>query len=116
MNVVDNVLLVHQAEAKVVIIYDIFADSKAPISAPLPLVLRGFSRANVTASITSGASESKNLGDTEETTYGDQWKFLVPDLVIDVSNGSLSKISLDLEASLVAYSIMLIVYIFRSFI
>lgn len=110
MSVVDNVLLVHQADAKVVIVYDIYADSQAPISAPLPLFLRGYSRANVassqTASKTSGAPESKNLSDTEETIYGDRWKFLIPDLVLDVSNGSLWKISLDLEASLVAESIM----------
>ncbi|XP_041994930.1 regulator of MON1-CCZ1 complex-like [Salvia splendens] len=101
VSVVDNVLLVHQAEAKVVIVYDIYADSQVPISAPLPLCLRGYSRANVAASHTSTktseASESKNLSDTEETTYGDQWQFLVPDLVLDVSNGSLWKISMDLE-------------------
>lgn len=110
MSVVDNVLLVHQAEAKVVIVYDLYADSQEPTSAPLPLFLRGYSKANVafsqTASKTSGASESKNLSDTEETTYGDHWKFLVPDLVLDVSNGSLWKISLDLEVSLVAESIL----------
>lgn len=110
VSVVDNVLLVHQVEAKVVIIYDIFTDSQAPISAPLPLFLRGYSRANVassqTASMTPGASESTNLNDTEGTIYGDQWKFLVPDLVIDDANGSLWKINLDLEASLVDESIM----------
>lgn len=103
VSVVDNVLLVHQVEAKVVIIYDIFADSQAPISAPLPLFLRGLSRANIASSQTackaSEASESKNLSDTEVTVYGDQWNFLVPDLVCDVSNGCLWKINLDLEAS-----------------
>lgn len=102
VSVVDNVLLVHQVEAKVVIIYDLFADSLSPISAPLPLFLRGFSRANVvstqTASKASGTSESKNLSDTGVTIYGDQWNFFVPDLVCDVSNGYLWKISLDLEA------------------
>ncbi|KAL1550052.1 hypothetical protein AAHA92_18067 [Salvia divinorum] len=101
VSVVDNVLLVHQAEAKFVIVYDIYADSQVPISAPLPLFLRGYSKANVASSQTvskiSGASESKNLSDTEESIYGDQWKFLVPDLVLDVSNGSLWNISLDLE-------------------
>lgn len=103
VSVVDNVLLVHQVEAKVVIIYDLFADSLSPISAPLPLFLRGFSRANIastqTASKASGTSESKNLSDTEVTIYGDQWNFLVPDLVCDVSNGYFWKINLDLEAS-----------------
>ncbi|KAI3472124.1 hypothetical protein Pfo_029612 [Paulownia fortunei] len=97
VSVVDNVLLVHQVEAKVVIIYDLFADSQAPISAPLPLFLRGYSKANVASSQTtckaSGASESKNLSDTEVTIYGEQWNFLVPDLVCDVSNGFLWKIN-----------------------
>ncbi|KAH7672171.1 hypothetical protein IHE45_09G036600 [Dioscorea alata] len=37
---VDNVLLIHQVDAKVVILYDIFLDSLATISAPLPLLLR----------------------------------------------------------------------------
>ncbi|KAL8456279.1 hypothetical protein ACS0TY_034476 [Phlomoides rotata] len=101
VSVVDNVLLVHQVEAKVVIIYDLFADSLSPISAPLPLFLRGFSRANIastqTASKASGTSES-DLSDTEVTIYGDQWDFLVPDLVCDISNGYLWKINLDLEA------------------
>lgn len=103
VSVVDNILLVHQVEAKVVIIYDMFADSQAPISAPLPLFLRGFSRATVAASqnacTASGASESKNMCDTEVNIYGDQWNFLVPDLVCDVANGFLWKINLDLEAS-----------------
>ncbi|PIN07171.1 hypothetical protein CDL12_20262 [Handroanthus impetiginosus] len=102
VSVVDNVLLVHQVEAKVVIIYDIFADSQTPISAPLPLLLRGFSRANAASTQptckASGASESRDLCDTEVTIYGDQWNFLVPDLVCDVSNGFLWKINVDLEA------------------
>ncbi|XP_043691029.1 regulator of MON1-CCZ1 complex-like [Telopea speciosissima] len=50
VSVVDNVLSVHQVDAKVVILYDIFADSWAPISAPLPLLLRGFPRANSSSS------------------------------------------------------------------
>ncbi|KAK6149244.1 hypothetical protein DH2020_016769 [Rehmannia glutinosa] len=98
VSVVDNVLLVHQEEAKVVIIYDIFADSQAPISAPLPLFLRGYSKANVASSQTtckaSGASESKNPSDTEVTIYGDQWNFLVPDLAISASS---SEVQLILE-------------------
>ncbi|KAG6693999.1 hypothetical protein I3842_09G028000 [Carya illinoinensis] len=50
VSVVDNVLLVHQVDAKVVILYDIFADSQAPISAPLPLLLRDLRRYNSSAS------------------------------------------------------------------
>ena len=38
VSVVDNVVRVHQNDAKVVILYDIYADSRAPISAPLPLL------------------------------------------------------------------------------
>ncbi|CAI9779419.1 unnamed protein product [Fraxinus pennsylvanica] len=88
VSVVDNILLVHQVDAKVVIIYDMFSESRTPISAPLPLLLRGFSR----------ASESKELSDAEIIIYGDDWSFLVPDLICDVANGFLWKIHLDLEA------------------
>ena len=103
MSVVDNVLLVHQVDAKVVILYDIFSDSRAPISAPLPLLLRGFPR-SITASSQSSSrnaedSEAKDLSDTEAIIYGDGWTFLVPDLICDAANGLLWKIHLDLEAS-----------------
>ncbi|XP_057486447.1 uncharacterized protein LOC130772557 isoform X2 [Actinidia eriantha] len=102
VSVVDNVLLVHQVDAKVVILYDIFSDSRAPISAPLPLLLRGFPR-SITASSQSSSrnaedSEAKDLSDTEAIIYGDGWTFLVPDLICDAANGLLWKIHLDLEA------------------
>lgn len=95
MSVVDNVLLVHQVDAKVVILYDIFLDSLTPISAPLPLLLRG----------TSG--NSRQTGQVEDSLstsyggmlYGDSWNFLVPDLICDVDNGLLWRICLDLEVS-----------------
>ncbi|PSS13777.1 Colon cancer-associated Mic1-like protein [Actinidia chinensis var. chinensis] len=102
VSVVDNVLLVHQVDAKVVILYDIFSDSRAPISAPLPLLLRGFPR-SITASSQSSSrnaegSEAIDLSDTEAIIYGDGWTFLVPDLICDAANGLLWKIHLDLEA------------------
>nr|XP_009797033.1 PREDICTED: uncharacterized protein LOC104243534 [Nicotiana sylvestris] len=102
VSVVDNVLLVHQVDAKVVIIYDIFADSRAPISAPLPLLVRGFSRANAAASQLmcqndeGPAGKDSNHGET--VIYADEWVFLVPDLICDIANGVLWKINLDLEA------------------
>ncbi|KAA8516967.1 hypothetical protein F0562_017215 [Nyssa sinensis] len=102
VSVVDNVLLVHQVDAKVVILYDIFADSRAPISAPLPLLFRGFPRVNISSSQLSSkdgeSSEAKDLSETEAIIYGDDWIFLVPDLICDVSNGLLWKVHLDLEA------------------
>ncbi|XP_043815545.1 regulator of MON1-CCZ1 complex isoform X2 [Manihot esculenta] len=99
VSVVDNVLLVHQVDAKVVIIYDIFADSRAPISAPLPLLFRGFPRSNSSSSRFSGdESAEANIGDHEAIIYGDNWTFLVPDLVCDIANNLLWKIHLDLEA------------------
>ncbi|XP_075110746.1 uncharacterized protein LOC107832737 isoform X1 [Nicotiana tabacum] len=102
VSVVDNVLLVHQVDAKVVIIYDIFADSRAPVSAPLPLLVRGFSRANAAASQLmcqndeGPAGKDSNHGET--VIYADEWVFLVPDLICDIANGVLWKINLDLEA------------------
>ncbi|XP_041024360.1 uncharacterized protein LOC121265011 [Juglans microcarpa x Juglans regia] len=102
VSVVDNVLLVHQVDAKVVILYDIFADSQAPISAPLPLLLRGLCRYNSSASRSgredSECSEANIVSENEATIYGDDWTFLVPDLVCDAANKILWKIHLDLEA------------------
>lgn len=103
MSVVDNVLLVHQVYAKVVILYDIFLDSRAPVSAPLPLLLRSFPRAASFSSLSNHRdfenSETEGLRDTEVVMYGDGWTFLVPDLICDATNGLLWKIQLDLEAS-----------------
>ncbi|XVF07409.1 hypothetical protein REPUB_Repub06bG0136300 [Reevesia pubescens] len=102
VSVVDNVLLVHQIDAKVVILYDIFADSRAPISAPLPVLLRGFPRFNISTSRPSSkeseSSEASNTNDHEAIIYGEDWVFLVPDLICDVANKLLWKIHLDLEA------------------
>ncbi|WMV19513.1 hypothetical protein MTR67_012898 [Solanum verrucosum] len=102
VSVVDNVLLVHQVDAKVVIIYDIFADSQVPVSAPLPLLVRGFSRANAAASQLMGQNveglEGKDSNHGETVIYADEWLFLVPDLICDIANGVLWKIHLDLEA------------------
>ena len=110
MSVVDSVLLVHQVDAKVVILYDIFADSRAPISAPLPVLLRGFPRSNISMSRPSikdsESSEASNTNDHETIIYGDDWTFLVPDLICDVANKLLWKIHLDLEASLVDHTLL----------
>ncbi|KAK7396320.1 hypothetical protein VNO78_17239 [Psophocarpus tetragonolobus] len=101
VSVVDNVLLIHQVDAKVVILYDLFADSRAPISAPLPLLLRGLPRTG-TLSQSSGreseSSDSNVLSNNEAVTYANTWTFLVPDLVCDVANKLLWKFNLDLEA------------------
>lgn len=101
-SVVDNVLLVHQVDAKVVILYDLFADSRAPISAPLPLLLRGHPRASVASFAHTGIddenSDSKQTSDHETTLYRDGWTLLTPDLICDTTIGLLWKIHLDLDA------------------
>ncbi|CAJ1907681.1 unnamed protein product [Sphenostylis stenocarpa] len=101
VSVVDNVLLIHQVDAKVVILYDLFADSRAPISAPLPLLLRGFPRSSTSSQSNGRESESSDsnvLSSHEAVTYSNTWTFLVPDLVCDVANKLLWKFNLDLEA------------------
>ncbi|PIA53167.1 hypothetical protein AQUCO_00900042v1 [Aquilegia coerulea] len=101
VSVIDNVLLVHQVEAKVVILYDIFSDSRAPISAPLPLLVRGMPRATAsTRTIDKDAVhvETKELRNHEAVIYGEGWTFLVPDLICDAVHGNLWRIHLDLEA------------------
>lgn len=112
VSVVDNVLLVHQIDAKVVILYDIYAESRAPISAPLPLLFRGFPRSN-SSSLRSNredneSSEVNVFSDHEAIIYGDDWTFLVPDLIFSVSNKLLWKIHLDLEASFLSFSACII--------
>ncbi|KAH7683747.1 Phosphoinositide 3-kinase accessory (PIK) domain-containing protein [Dioscorea alata] len=94
VSVVDNVLLIHQVDAKVIILYDIFLDSLAPISAPLPLLLRSSSNSRRQKIFLEDNTISAYGG----TIYGDSWTFLVPDLICDVDNGLLWRIHLDLEA------------------
>ncbi|XP_058108514.1 uncharacterized protein LOC131251670 [Magnolia sinica] len=102
VSVVDNVLLVHQVDAKVIILYDMFTNSLAPISAPLPLLLRGLSRTNTSSS--QGTSiqtinvEAIGTNAHEGIMYGDGWTFLNPDLICDTAHGILWRIHLDLEA------------------
>ncbi|KAG9459855.1 hypothetical protein H6P81_004363 [Aristolochia fimbriata] len=97
VSVVDNVLLVHQVDAKVVILYDIFACSQAPISAPLPLLLRGDLKRKDTSSHLVNVKKAE-ASCQEEIMYGDGWIFLVPDLIFDTLHGTLWRIHLDLEA------------------
>ncbi|XP_011625281.1 uncharacterized protein C18orf8 isoform X1 [Amborella trichopoda] len=106
VSVVDNVLLVHQVDAKVVLLYDIFTDSRAPISAPLPLLVRGSpgvcsspTRA-ITGQTTNVLQSTKTdkLNEDDVVVYGDGWVFLAPDLICDASHGTLWRICLDLEA------------------
>lgn len=112
---VDNVLLVHQVDARVIILYDIFLDSRAPISAPLPLLLRGFRRSSSLGARSSfkdvESSEAASYpSDHEATMYGDDWTFLVPDLICDVSSELVWKIYLDLEVDLLEKSFSVSVY------
>ncbi|OEL27131.1 hypothetical protein BAE44_0011849, partial [Dichanthelium oligosanthes] len=94
VSAVDNIIMVHQIDAKVVILYDVSLDSYAPVSAPLPLLVRGLSSNTRQASQTADSQSSAYGG----TIYGDGWNFLVPDLICDAENGLLWKLHLDLEA------------------
>lgn len=106
INIVDNVLLVHQVDAKVVLLYDIFADSKAPISAPLPLLVRGPLGSTVISArnkdkqsgSSSQSAQAETLTTSEGNVYGDGWVFLNPDLICDNIHGLLWRVHLDLEA------------------
>ncbi|XP_062205003.1 uncharacterized protein LOC133907035 [Phragmites australis] len=95
VSAVDNIIMVHQIDAKVVILYDVSLDSYAPVSAPLPLLVRGLPSNNRQASQTSDSQSSSAYGGT---IYGESWNFLVPDLICDAENGLLWKLNLDLEA------------------
>ncbi|XP_042441044.1 regulator of MON1-CCZ1 complex-like [Zingiber officinale] len=94
VSVIDNVLLIHQVDAKVVIMYDIFLDSLSPISAPLPLLLRR----HLVSSRQGVQVEDSLTSAYSAMIYGDNWIFLVPDLICDIDNSLLWRISLDLES------------------
>ncbi|KAJ6994257.1 regulator of MON1-CCZ1 complex-like isoform X3 [Populus alba x Populus x berolinensis] len=100
VSVVDNVLLIHQVDTKVVILYDIFVDSRAPISAPLPLLFRGFPRSNASSSrstVKDGESSEANISDSESNIYGDDWTFLIPDLICNAISACSSEVPSVLE-------------------
>ncbi|KVH90598.1 Colon cancer-associated Mic1-like protein, partial [Cynara cardunculus var. scolymus] len=108
VSVVDNVLLVHQVDAKVVILYDIFADSRTPVSAPLPLLIRGLPRTGIPSSQTSRkdaeSSETTLFNDPSSHLYSDDWNFLVPCLAISASSSevpSAKQLCLELARSLI---------------
>ena len=85
--------MVHQIDAKVVILYDVSLDSYAPVSAPLPLLVRGLPINSRQVSQTADSQSSAYGG----TIYGECWNFLIPDLICDAENGLLWKLHLDLE-------------------
>lgn len=95
VSAVDNIVMVHQIDAKVVILYDLFLDFYAPVSAPLPLLVRGLPSNSRQATQTGDSQSSSAYGGT---IYGEGWNFLVPDLICDTENGLLWKLHLDLEA------------------
>ncbi|XP_047045482.1 regulator of MON1-CCZ1 complex-like [Lolium rigidum] len=94
VSAVDNLIMVHQIDAKVVILYDVFMDSYTPISAPLPLLVRGLPSNSRQAAQTADHQSSAYGG----TLYGEGWNFLIPDLICDADNGLLWKLHLDLES------------------
>ncbi|KAF3589067.1 hypothetical protein F2Q69_00031869, partial [Brassica cretica] len=68
--------------------YDLFMDSRAPVSAPLPLLWRGHQ-----GSDTSSLAANKEIESPESSTssenivmYEDAWTFLAPDLILDQTN------------------------------
>lgn len=94
VSAVDNIIMVHQIDAKVVILYDVFMDAYTPISAPLPLLVRGLPSNSRQAAQTADHQSTAYGG----TLYGEGWNFLIPDLICDADNGLLWKLHLDLEA------------------
>ncbi|KAG0595682.1 hypothetical protein M758_UG188000 [Ceratodon purpureus] len=98
ISVVDNVLMVHQTDSQVVMLYDILTDPKGPISAPLPLLLRGSPPLPASSSLGLGKGTKRTLSSAEATIYGEGWVFINPDLVLDHMHGLLWRVRLDLEA------------------
>ncbi|KAG0572838.1 hypothetical protein KC19_VG128700 [Ceratodon purpureus] len=98
ISVVDNVLMVHQTDSQVVLLYDILTDPKGPIFSPLPLLLRGAPPLPPSSSFGLGKGSQRTLSSAEATIYGEGWVFINPDLVLDHMHGLLWRVRLDLEA------------------
>jgi hypothetical protein len=98
ISVVDNVLLIHQTDSKVVLLYDILSDTKVPTSAPLPLLLRGGPLSSDSSIRSTEKDKKRVLMNREATIYGDGWVFVNPDFVLDHLHGLLWRLRLDLEA------------------
>lgn len=96
ISVVDNVLMVHQTDSKVVLLYDILTDPRGTISAPLPLLLRGAPSLSP-SSRSAEKDKQRSLTNSEASIYGDGWVFVNPDLVLDHVHGLLWRVRLDLE-------------------
>jgi hypothetical protein len=109
LSVVDNVLMVHQTDSQVVLLYDILTDPKGPISAPLPLLLRGAPPQPASSSLGSGKGSKRTLSSAEATIYGEGWVFINPDLVLDHMHGLLWRVRLDLEVCIPAIIVLVVV-------
>jgi hypothetical protein len=80
INVVDNTLLVHNADSGVALLFDVLSDISQPLASPLPLTLRG-------APPDGGA-----LAPHEKELYGPGWVYLNPDLILDHKHGLLWRV------------------------
>ncbi|CAM6083639.1 unnamed protein product [Calypogeia fissa] len=118
LSVVDNVLLVHEIDSKVVLLYDVMSDSKVPISAPLPLLLRGLPSNPLSRTTSERESSSFELEQLEKSTlaeatvYDSGWVFANPNIVLDRARALLWKIHLDLEAIAASSSDILLLLAF----
>jgi hypothetical protein len=104
LSVVDNVLLIHEIDSKVVLLYDVMSDSNIPISAPLtllvrvPSVPRGSSDRLSSLGISLSEAEFlEKLATGEDTVYDAGLVFANPNYMLDQGRGLLWKIHLDLE-------------------
>jgi hypothetical protein len=105
LSVVDNVLLIHEIDSKVALLYDVMSDSNIPISAPLTLLVRGVPSVPRTSSdrlsslgiSLSEAEFLEKMATGEDTVYDAGLVFANPNYMLDQGRGLLWKIHLDLE-------------------
>lgn len=68
------------------------------MSAPLPLLWRGYQGSDTSSQQENEGTESSTSSENI-VMYEDAWTFLVPDLILDQTNKVLWRVHLDLEAS-----------------
>lgn len=103
VSVVDNSVLIHQTDSKVVLVFDTQSLSSHPLASPLPLTIRG---PLPPPHEHPGPQEAGNRGSGWQSMepYGEGWVFVTPGIVLDHERGVLWKLRLDLEALVVTCS------------
>ncbi|GBG81663.1 hypothetical protein CBR_g32657 [Chara braunii] len=70
ISVIDNALVVHQIDAKVVLVYDVLSGSMQPVGLPLPLTIRGLPVLRTTRGLHEGEDINADASTSGQGSHG----------------------------------------------